>query len=187
MKKNLILKLLGGITITFSVFLLLIVLSRFNQTIEGAKYVFSGEARQTMLTNLTSPTTQLSPKTATNENSSYILTLNSHFILEGFFNPTANGEIIIKSFPESKNPFTKHYKVIQSQELKNPAFTAILELETENDNQIAFWTKGEEIKIDKENGNIQFLLKTETPEKIILPGIYTGKYRLKFQPIQDYN
>ncbi|HHX58887.1 MAG TPA: hypothetical protein GX706_03940 [Candidatus Moranbacteria bacterium] len=179
MKKDFILKTLGGITITFSVFMLLVAVSRLDQTVEGAKYVFSGEAK-TMFTDLNLNKRLANQNKSTSLNSNIKSNRENSFILEGNFDPTAGGELTRRS--TTGDCFIKHYRAIQVQQLKNPVLIPTLKLEIKNEKQESYWIEGEEIEIDKENGIIYFLIKTEADHSIIFPGSYTGAYLLEFKP-----
>ncbi len=177
MKKKLIIKTLGGISITLSVFLLLIVFSRFDQAVEGAKYAFS-TANETALTSLgrkldkpTSPVPARPAQQIRQEN----------IIVKGTFDPNQKSSLTEKVSANGQE-IIRHYQSISAQELKDSSLKPTLKLETDTNNQPT-WVEPRNTRLDQKNGMIHFLIKTESAGGFNSPEIYTGKYQLEFEPI----
>jgi len=167
MSKNEIVKILGGLGVILGVFSFLVLSTNFDEATNGAKYAFNGlKNNNYILTNLTKLTGN-SGKVSTPPN-----------VVEGFFDVSRPGDWI-KSVNKKNHLVTEHYRAIKSEAIKKETKQPVLKLEIYN-HHTNQWVTTQIARIDKENGEIYFLLKTQNGDKVIPNNFYTGTYQLIF-------
>lgn len=163
MKAKYALKLLAGITMMLSTFLLLVVATEHKTVTDEIKYAFNGngDIAQTSIIHQTG-------RVATPPRN----------IIEGFFAIDREGDI--KNEVEKNGIETvEHYRAIQSDTIRDTDKNPTLKLQV-FDKEQKKWVVTEIIRIDKENGTVYFLLKTEESNDIVPNDYYTGTYQLIF-------
>lgn len=146
-----------------SVFLLLAIVSNFDLALDGAKYAFEEKGGDFQQTNLTYQGKATAPEG----------------VIEGFFDVQRDGDLTSKGQENGKNVIN-HYRAIQSDELKNSDKAPVLKLQVYNDNTKS-WKVTEVTKVNKEDGTVYFLLKSEEDGSIKPNDYYTGTYQLILQ------
>ncbi len=156
-------KYTGGLAFMFSVLFLLIGLTKYEQifsstkkdAVDGIKYV----------------QTTLYPKKSSPAIPNPIINAKT-------FSLKDNGEIMkVESINDEKKIY--HYRAISVPELiNNYEYLPILKLEILNNKNTKFINTSV-YKIDRKEGFIFFLLKTEIDNKLFLQNPYTGKYTVE--------
>lgn len=162
MKKISLLKTFGGLSIMLSVFLLLAIAVNYGLIVEGVKYTIDGndEFRQTSIVQ--------SGRAFPPGN-----------IIEGFFDANRDGDYHTKGEKNGKE-IIYHYRAIHADEIKSSDKKPVLKLQV-YDNDKKSWKVTEIIKIDKDDGNVYFLLKSQEDDTIVPNDFYTGTYQLIFE------
>ncbi len=161
MEKKSFVKTISGLTIMFSVFLLLLVATRFNDAVEGAKHAIS-PTREFVQTSLIS-NRDLAATPPRN-------------VVEGFFNVDRDGDLTEVQKQNGKI-VTKHYRAIQADMLKDVEGKPVLKLQVYDNNKKS-WIVTDIERVDHEDGKIYFLLKTEEDNAVVPNNYYTGTYQL---------
>lgn len=162
MKKVDLLKTFGGLSVMLSVFLFLAVALNYDMVIEGAKYAVdsNNELRQT---SIVQSGRAYPPRD----------------IIEGFFDADREGDMKTTE-KENGKEVTYHYRAIHVDSLKNSDKNPVLKLQVYDDNKKS-WKVTEITKLDKQDGTVYFLLKSQEDETIVPNDFYTGTYQLIFE------
>lgn len=162
MKAQTALKFFAGVTIMFSTFLLLLNISNYKIFARDIKYALSPK-EFSVETSLLQQTARVTPP---------------QNIIEGFFDVEREGDLQ-DELDQNGQQVIKHYRAIQSDMLKQPDKNPTLKLQV-YDNQLKKWVTTEITKIDRDDGAVYFLLKTENEDDIEPHDYYTGTYQLIF-------
>ena len=162
MKVKPALKFVAGITIMLSTFLLLLNISKYQIFAQDIKYALSPK-EFSVETSLLQQTARVTPP---------------QNIIEGFFDVDRDGDIQDQQDKDGQK-IVKHYRAIQSDQIKDSQKDPILKLQV-YDNQLKKWITTEITKVDKDDGTVYFLLKTESEDDIEPNDYYTGTYQLIF-------
>jgi hypothetical protein len=162
MKKVDLLKTFGGISVMLSVFLLLAVTLNYKLVVEGAKYAVENndDLRQT---SIVQSGRAFPPRD----------------IVEGFFDADREGDIK-ESEKQNGKEVVHHYRAIHVDEIKSTDKQPVLKLQVYNDNKKS-WKVTEISRLDKEDGTVYFLLKSQEDEDVVPNDFYTGTYQLIFE------
>lgn len=163
MKAKPALKFVAGVTIMLSTFLLLLNISNYKIFARDIKYVLSPK-EFSVDTSLLQQTARVTPP---------------QNIIEGFFDVERDGDLQ-DELDRDGQTVVKHYRAIQSDKIKQSEADPTLKLQV-YDNQLKKWVTTEITKIDKDDGTVYFLLKTESEEDVEPNDYYTGTYQLIFE------
>jgi len=164
MKAKSALQIIAGITVMFSTFLLLFNLSHYKIFAQDIKYAFSSK--------------EDSAQTSILQQSARVLTPPQN-VIEGFFDVEREGDMK-NEVQKNGEKVVMHYRAIQSDKIKESDHSPTLKLQV-YDNQLKMWMVTEITRVDKEDGTVYFLLKTENEEYIEPNEYYTGTYQLIFE------
>ncbi len=145
-----------------SVFLLLAVAADYGLAIEGAKYAI-GENDEFRQTSIVQSGRAFPPGN----------------IIEGFFDADRGGDYQTKGEKNGKE-IVHHYRAIHADEIKSSNLSPVLKLQV-YDNHKKSWKVTEITKIDKNDGTVYFLLKSQEDDTIAPNDFYTGTYQLMFE------
>ena len=162
MKKISLLKTFGGLSIMLSVFLLLALAVNYGLVVEGIKHTV-GESDEFNQTSIVQSGRAFPPGN----------------IIEGFFDADRDGDYQTKGEKNGKE-IIHHYRAIHANEIESSDKKPVLKLQV-YDNDKESWKVTEITKIDKDDGNVYFLLKSQEDDTIVPNDFYTGTYQLMFE------
>ena len=160
MSREIIQKTTSGLVIMIVVFLLFASSTRPSLLKSGATSLLQG-------TNSASEASLAKPSLPQN-------------IVKGTFDATGDGDFVIED--ENKELGEKniyHYRAIKNKRLKTAINAPVLKLEIRDDDQRK-WEKIQIAQLDKKEGSLYFLLKTETNNSVSAES-FTGSYQLIFE------
>jgi hypothetical protein len=164
MKAKYALQFVSGVTIMLSTFMLLLTASQYKTIAQDVKYALGSTDDFSIQTSLVQQTARV---TAPPQN-----------IVEGFFDINREGDMK-DEVVEDGEKVVRHYRAIHSDQIATTDKKPTLKLQV-YDKQQQKWVVTEITKIDKEDGTVYFLLKTEDDEEVIPNQYYTGTYQLIF-------
>lgn len=164
-KDSKLVKLAAGVTMMFSVFLLLFSVSEYELFSQGVKFAFRQGDEFTKTAAVSTPEPPSAPTPIV--------------MIEGIFDLGSESDAQEET-EENGLPLIKHYRALYSAKIKNSGKPPRLKLQVFN-GQREEWKDVEISDVDRENNAIYFLFKTENEESISIHDYYTGAYQMIFE------